>query len=327
EKKVNEFLNGLAQKVSRNNEPIQALDSLLLTDPSMNQEQSENMRKFIERTSHSAPDLGLFIHDGIQIGLLLNLAEERGLSLDPKLAAQAREWVEQQFHVIWNSGNSLVRYNGDSSLSTYAQAAVVLTAGDKKLSALQSEALKSLERLREETIPESGLPKLYNYTPQPQRKDATVTSSAGRAVTAHLALYRNASQENKSSEARSLLETVAVFESHFPELFELPSAGRTHDRHPLGQGMAAYYGFGNIPFVADALGDLSRDKSLSDSDQAKVKQLIERTTQRLYQLLNSEGLIENNTHTPLVEIGHYNLLAGIALRKLERLNSGERGER
>ncbi|MFM8315664.1 MAG: hypothetical protein ACKOA8_15390, partial [Deltaproteobacteria bacterium] len=35
ETKVNEFLKGLAQKVSKNSEPIQALESLLLTDPSM----------------------------------------------------------------------------------------------------------------------------------------------------------------------------------------------------------------------------------------------------------------------------------------------------
>lgn len=319
EKKVNDFLKVLSETALKSKETILPLESLLLTDPSQTSEQSENMKKFIERTSNSEPGLGLFIHDGIQISLLLNLAEERGLSLEPKLVAQARDWVDKQFHVIWNSGNALVRYNGDSSLSTYAQAALVLAAQDKKLSPLQSEVLKSLGKLREEKDSYSGLPKLYNYTAQPERSDATETSSAGRAVTAHLALYRHATSENKLQEARELLSKVTVFESHFSELFELPSGGRTHDRHPLGQGMAAYYGFGNIPFVADALGDLSKETSLTETERAKVSWLIERMTQRTYQLLNSEGLIENNANTPLVEIGHYNLLTGIALRRLERL--------
>jgi len=302
---MHQFLKDVLASANKPPERID-VDKSLLTDS----EQSK-LDEFVERVSQRPQGLGLFIHDGIQIENLLSLAREKELELDPSLVKAVQKLTDQQFSTIWNSGHSLVRYQGNSSLSSYAQAAMILSKGDSALPPELSAALQNLSDLRKEINPQTGLPRLYNYTSQANRKDATPASSAGRALTSSLAFYEHATANEKAHEAKNLLKAAKNFESHFSQLFELPANDyRSHDRHPSGESMATYYGFGNVPFAATALVKLSGETHLSEAERKEVQVLAGRMKNRLLNLMRSEDSFTDN-------LG-YNLLTAIALEKLEK---------
>lgn len=302
---INEFLKKMKDSANEKPEKIDLDDSLMMDSD------KEKLRDFVDRTNKGPRGLGLVIHDGIQIENLLTLARKKGLELDSSLVKEIQDLTEKQFNAIWNSGQSLVRYQGGSALSSYAQAAMLLSRGDSELSPVFSAAMQNLHDLRNEINPHTGLPRLYNYTSQAERKDATPASSAGRAMTSHLAFYERASASEKPKEAQALLQAARNFENHFSQLFELPDHDfRTHDRHPSGEGMAAYYGFGNVPYAVEALVQLKDDPSLSRAEKIEVQRLSLRIKNRLLNLMREKDSFTDNID--------YNFLTVIALERLER---------
>lgn len=299
---INEFLK---QVVASAQEPQK---TLRVDDHLLSNHQKTELEDFLKRTEGKPKGLGFYIHDGIQIENLLKAARKKGIELDPLPVKAVRELTEQQFRVIWNQGNALVQQGGDSSLSSYAHAALVLSRSHP-LSPPVTEALQSLDTLRNQIHPETGLPKLYNYTAEDYRKDATPASSAGRAVTSRLVFYEHAKPEHRPEEAQALLKAAQGFETHFSQLFELANYFRTHDRHPKGEGMAPYYGFGNVPYAAEALVRLKTETTLEPEQQKEVQHLAERIQNRLLNLMRFEDSFTENRE--------YNHLAIIALIKLE----------
>ena len=118
-----------------------------------------------------------------------------------------------------------------------------------------------------------------------------------------------APKEQKAQEAQELLQATKNFESHFSQLFEVASFSRTHDRNARGEGMATYYGFGNVPYAAEALVSLKNDRSLNESQQNEVRWLSERIANRLLNMMRSDKRFTDDPR--------YNVLAGIALQKLD----------
>ncbi|NBW98764.1 hypothetical protein EBR03_04260 [bacterium] len=300
---INDFLKQVIASANENHAPLQ-IENNLLSD-----HQKAHLEAFIQRTAESPKGLGLTIHDGIQIENLLTALRKKGIEVDPKTFKMIRDLTEQQFRVIWNQGNPLVQHDGDSGLSSYAHAAMVLSRGNHAPSKTLMLALKSMDSLRAQIHPETGSPKLYNYTSESYRKDATPASQAGRAVTSQLALYEQASPAKKPEEAQQLLKTTQAFEVHFSQLFELANHFRTHDRHPKGEGMAPYYGFGNVPYAAEALIRLKTESTLDPTQKKEVQYLAERIQNRLLNLMRFEDSFTENRD--------YNHLAMIALKKLE----------
>jgi hypothetical protein len=236
------------------------------------------------------------------------LARHKGIELDANTIKQIRKLTDKQFSIIWNNGDSLVRCDGDSSFSHYAQAALLASQNGHPLSPVLSDILKRMGDLRKEVHPHTGMPLLYNYTSESHRKDATQASSAGRAVTSHLALYDYAPQDQRPRRAQELLEAANNFEHHFSQLFEVADFNRTHDRNPRGEGMATYYGFGNVTYAAQALVKLKADRSLTQAQQKEVAWLSERISNRLLNLMRTEDNFTDDSR--------YNILAAIALKKL-----------
>lgn len=300
---INQFLN---QVVSSSNEKparFQMDESLL------HGSQKDKLNEFVARTENHPKGLGLYIHDGIQLENLITLARQKGIELDPKTLSSVHELTESQFRAIWNGGDFLVQYNRNSNLSNFAHAALIVSQGNRPLSPTLSEALNQLHQLRKEVHPESGLPRLFNYTSEGYRKDATPASSAGRALTGQLAFFNRALPEDKAREAQDLLERAHDFETHFSQLFELANYFRSHDRNPSGEGMAPYYGFGNAPYAAEALVKLKTEPSLTESQKKEVRWLAERYRNRLLNLMRFEDRFTENSD--------YNMLAMIALKKLD----------
>lgn len=128
-------------------------------------------------------------------------------------------------------------------------------------------------------------------------------------MTTQLAFYEHASPENKPEKAQDLIQATRNFEAHFSQLFELANYFRTHDRHPKGEGMAPYYGFGNVPYAAEALVRLKTETTLEPEQQKEVQHLAERIQNRLLNLMRFEDSFTENRE--------YNHLAIIALKKLE----------
>lgn len=301
--KIHDFLK---QVLASANEKQVALN---IEDNLLNDHQKAHLEDFIQRTADQPKGLGLNIHDGIQIENLLTALRKKGVEMDPVTVKSVQELTEQQFRVVWNQGNPLVQHEGDSGLSSYAHAAMVLSRGNNAPSPTLKLALESLDSLRTEIHPVTGLPKLFNYTAEGYRKDATPASAAGRAVTTQLAFYEHASPENKPEKAQDLIQATRNFEAHFSQLFELANYFRTHDRHPKGEGMAPYYGFGNVPYAAEALIRLKTDPALDTNQRKEVHQLAERIQNRLLNLMRFEDSFTENRD--------YNHLAIIALKKLE----------
>ncbi|MFM8268654.1 MAG: hypothetical protein ACKN9V_00555 [Pseudomonadota bacterium] len=302
-REINKFLQEVVSAANEKPERIHLDESLLNTD------QIDKLEQFVNRVQSNSRGLGLNIHDGIQLENLFITARRKGLELDAQAVKSAKELIQNQFNLLWNSGSSLVRYQGDSSLSNYAQAAMILSSHNSPLSPALSDALTHFQKLRRQINPDSGLPQLHNYTSEAYRKDATAASSAGRALTSQLVFYRHSNSATKASEAQELLKTASNFESHFSQLFELANFFRTHDRNPRGEGMAPYYGFGNVTYAADALVLLSNDPSLSKEQHQKVRWLSDRITNRLLNLMRFEDRF--------TDINEYNFLSTIALNKLD----------
>lgn len=302
-REINKFLSEVISSANEKPEHIRIDDSLL------NGPNKDALEDFVKRTQSSPRGLGLNIHDGIQLENLLGTARRKRIELNPQVVKSIKELTSKQFHVVWNSGSALVRYEGDSNLSNYAQAAMILSPGETALTPTLSEALKHFQALRNDINPKSGLPQLYNYTSESYRKDATPASSAGRAVTSQLAFYEHASPEDKSKEAQELFKAAKNFEAHFSQLFELADFFRTHDRNPKGEGMATYYGFGNIPYAAEALVKLKNDATLSAEQQKEIRWLSDRMSNRLLNLMRFEDRFTDNNE--------YNFLTTIALKKLD----------
>lgn len=300
---INDFLKQVIASANEKPAPLHIEDNLL-SDP-----QKAHLEAFVQRTAESPKGLGLNIHDGIQIENLLTALRKKGIEMDPNTFKTIRELTEQQFRVIWNQGNPLVQHDGDSGLSSYAHAAMVLSRGNHAPSQTLMLALKSMDSLRAQVHPETGFPKLYNYTSESYRKDATPASQAGRALTSQLAFYERASLAKKPDEAQALFAAAKQFENHFSQLFELANYFRTHDRHPKGEGMAPYYGFGNVPYAAEALVRLKTETTLEPAQQKEVQYLAERIQNRLLNLMRFEDSFTENRD--------YNHLAMIALKRLE----------
>ncbi len=300
---INQFLKKVVETSAQPPEKIR-IDEALLTDA-----QKERLEEFIKRTNGNPRGLGLSIHDGIQIEQLLTIAQKKQIELDTDTTKKIRELTNKQFAAIWNGGASLVRYDGDSNLSSYAQAALIASQDGRPLSPTLNEMLRKMGELRGQINPQTGMPHLYNYTSESYRKDATPASSAGRALTNQLAFYQNAGSPEKAQEAQELLQATKNFESHFSQLFEVASFSRTHDRNARGEGMATYYGFGNVPYAAEALVSLKNDRSLNESQQNEVRWLSERIANRLLNMMRSDKRFTDDPR--------YNVLAGIALQKLD----------
>jgi hypothetical protein len=300
---INLFLKQVVASANQKPEQIR-IDDSLLSEPV-----KDKLNEFVERIERSPVGLGLNIHDGIQIESLLTAARRKGIELDPTAVKSVRELTQKQFEVIWNGGNFLVKQGGDSNLSNYAHAALMVSQGNSPLSPTLTEAMERFHALRKERNPETGLPKLYNYTSESYRTDATEASSAGRAITSQLAFYQRASGGDRPQEAQELLKASNNFDKHFSQLFEWANYFRTHDRNPSGEGMATYYGFGNVPYAAEALVHLKAEPNLTESQRQNVRSLANKIQNRLLNLMRFE---DRFTDRP-----DYNLLAIIALKKLD----------
>ncbi|NBV49848.1 hypothetical protein EBR78_01365 [bacterium] len=73
--------------------------------------------------------------------------------------------------------------------------------------------------------------------------------------------------------------------------------------------MAPYYGFGNVPYAAEALIRLKTESTLDPTQKKEVEYLAERIQNRLLNLMRFEDSFTENRD--------YNHLAMIALKKLE----------
>lgn len=300
---INQFLQDVISSSNEKPERFQ-IDESLLQDS-----QKDKLKEFIGRIEKSPKGLGLYIHDGIQLENLITAARKKGIELDAKALSSVRNLTESQFRAIWNGGDLLVQYNRNSSLSNFAHAAMIVSQDNRALSPTLSEALTQMQALKSDIHPESKLPRLFNYTSESYRKDATSASSAGRALTSQLAFFNQANAADRSQEAQELLNRAHIFETHFSQLFELANYFRSHDRNPSGEGMASYYGFGNAPYAAEALVKLKNEPSLTETQKKEVKWLADRFRNRLLNLMRFEDRFTDNFD--------YNMLSMIALKKLD----------
>lgn len=309
--KLETFLKQIVGHSSGSNE--EALD-LTLAETETNPATTKKAKAFSAGARVGARGIGWNIHDGIQLNELITLAESKGIAIDPALIQQARALTNQQFNRVWNAGNPVVSFSdGNSNLTTYAQSAMVLSLRQDQIPEVARGALKNLERRRVEDA--ESVRFSYDFN---NRIPTASAESSGRAVTAQLALYQQAPAESRPQEAKRLLKTLTRFEENFSQLFELPlQTQRTHNRHPQGQHMAAYYGFGNAPYAADAIRRLASDASLSPEQRDQVYRISERLEGRLLNLMNQDGLlypIQNENFA--YERASYNFLTDLTLKSL-----------
>ncbi|MFM8268791.1 MAG: hypothetical protein ACKN9V_01270 [Pseudomonadota bacterium] len=311
---LEQFLNQILEKSSGKATEVH---SLTLADMDLDPEAEKRAAEFASRVSGQSRGVGWDIHEGVQLNQLMNLAESKGISLAPSLVTKVRSLTDQQFNRISNAGNPVIRFGDDSSFSTFAQASMVLSLPQGGLPDVGRAALKNLERRRVEDP--NSVSFSYDYN---NRAPTTSVESSGRAVTAQFAIYQQASEESRPQEAQRLLTTLKNFEENFSQLFELPlQTNRTHNRHPEGQQMATYYGFGNAPYAADAIRRLASDSSLSAEQRDQLYRVSERVEGRLLNLVNQDGRLypiqrENFAH----EQAAYNLLTDLTLKTLREVN-------
>ncbi|NBV51764.1 hypothetical protein EBR78_11190, partial [bacterium] len=143
---INEFLKQVITSAQEKQETLNIEEHLL------SNHQKTHLEEFLKRVKNRSRGLGMNIHDGIQIENLLTVARRKGIELDPTTVKAVRDLTEQQFRVLWNQGNPLVQQGGDSSLSSYAHAALILSRNHLPSPTI-TEALQSLNTLRNEIHP------------------------------------------------------------------------------------------------------------------------------------------------------------------------------
>jgi hypothetical protein len=305
----------LKQLVQESTAKAKEVPGLTLADQGLDPEAVKRASEFTLRASEQPRGIGWDIHDGVQLNQLMNIVESSGMALDPSLVKQVRTLTDQQFSRVWNSANPVVAfYNGNSNFSTYGQATMLLNSSPSDIT---RAALKNLESRRSEDP--TSVRFSYDFK---NRAPTDTAESSGRAVTAQFAIYQQAPKESRPQEAQRLLTTLKNFEENFSQLFELPlQTYRTHNRHPQGQQMAVYYGFGNTPYAAEAIQRLASDSSLTADQRDQLYRVSERIEGRLLNLVSSSGLIyrmtkENFAH----EQDAYNLLTDLTLKTLGKVN-------